>query len=62
MGIPPPPRASRLRRLAEELSESGFDPGGDEAWRELVLIELHNTRNRALVYHFTKVPEEAARK
>jgi hypothetical protein len=33
-----------------------------EGGGELVLIELHNTRNRALVYHFTKVPEEAARK
>ena len=29
---------------------------------ELVLIELHNTRSRPLVYHFTKVAEEAAKK
>jgi hypothetical protein len=29
---------------------------------ELVLIELHNTRNRPLVYHFTKVAEEPAKK
>jgi len=27
-----------------------------EGDRELVLIELHSTRNRPLVYHFTKVP------
>ncbi len=33
-----------------------------EGGTELVLIELHNTRDRALVYHFTKVPEEAAKK
>ncbi|RFC45051.1 MAG: hypothetical protein DUW69_001899 [Verrucomicrobia bacterium] len=29
---------------------------------ELVLIELHNTRSRPLVYHFTKVAEAAAKK
>lgn len=29
---------------------------------ELVLMELHNTRDRALTYHFTKVPAEAATK
>jgi len=28
----------------------------------LLLIELHNTRHRPLVYHFTKVPTEAAAK
>lgn len=28
----------------------------------LVLIELHNTRNRPLVYRFKKVPAEAAKK
>ncbi|MBK8856254.1 MAG: hypothetical protein IPN11_00785 [Opitutaceae bacterium] len=28
----------------------------------LLLIELHNTRHRPLVYHFTKVPAEAAAK
>jgi hypothetical protein len=31
---------------------------GDQA---LVLIELHNTRNRPLVYRFKKVPAEAAK-
>jgi hypothetical protein len=29
---------------------------------ELVLIELHSTRPRPLVYQFTKVPEESAKK
>ncbi len=29
---------------------------------ELVLIELHNTRSRPLVYHFTKVAEATAKK
>ena len=29
---------------------------------ELELIELHNTRDRPLVYHFAKVPAEAATK
>ena len=33
-----------------------------EGGSELVLIELHSTRSRPLVYHFTKVPEEAAKK
>ena len=33
-----------------------------EGDRDLVLIELHSTRSRPLVYHFTKVPEEAAKK
>ena len=33
-----------------------------EGGTELVLIELHNTRDRALVYRFTKVPAEAAKK
>lgn len=28
----------------------------------LVLIELHDSRSRPLVYHFTKVPETAAKK
>jgi hypothetical protein len=32
---------------------------GDQA---LVLIELHSSRTRPLVYRFTKVPEEAAKK
>jgi hypothetical protein len=26
----------------------------------LLLVELHNTRHRPLVYHFTRVPAEAA--
>ena len=33
-----------------------------EGERTLVLIELHNTRNRPLVYRFKKVPAEAAKK
>lgn len=33
-----------------------------EGGNELVLIELHNTRSRPLVYRFTKVPAEAAKK
>jgi hypothetical protein len=33
-----------------------------EGGGELVLVELHSTRSRPLVYHFTKVPEEAAKK
>jgi hypothetical protein len=33
-----------------------------EGGQELVLIELHSTRDRPLVYHFTKVPAEAAKK
>jgi len=33
-----------------------------EGGTELVLIELHSTRDRPLVYHFMKVPEEAAKK
>jgi hypothetical protein len=33
-----------------------------EGGNELLLIELHSTRSRPLVYHFTKVPEEAAKK
>ncbi len=33
-----------------------------EGGNELLLIELHNTRNRPLMYRFTKVPEEAAKK
>lgn len=33
-----------------------------EGDNELVLIELHNTRSRPLVYRFTKVPAEAAAK
>ena len=32
-----------------------------EGGNELLLIELHSTRSRPLVYHFTKVPEEAAK-
>lgn len=32
-----------------------------EGGTELVLIELHNTRSRPLVYHFAKVPAEAAK-
>jgi len=32
---------------------------GDET---LLLIELHSTRSRPLVYRFTKVPAEAAKK
>jgi len=30
----------RLMRLEEELTEAGFDPGGDDAWRALLLGEL----------------------
>ena len=33
-----------------------------EGGNELLLIELHSTRDRPLVYHFTKVPAEAAKK
>jgi hypothetical protein len=33
-----------------------------EGGQQLLLIELHSTRERPLVYHFTKVPAEAARK
>ena len=33
-----------------------------EGGNDLVLIELHSTRSRPLVYHFTKVPAEAAKK
>ena len=33
-----------------------------EGGSDLVLIELHNTRSRPLVYRFTKVPAEAAKK
>jgi len=33
-----------------------------EGGKELLLIELHSTRERPLVYHFTKVPAEAAKK
>ncbi len=33
-----------------------------EGDNELVLIELHHTRNRPLVYLFTRVPAEAAQK
>lgn len=33
-----------------------------EGGQTLLLIELHNTRNRPLVYQFTKVPAEAAKK
>jgi len=32
-----------------------------EGGNELVLIELHHTRSRPLVYRFTKVPAEAAK-
>lgn len=32
-----------------------------EGGNDLVLIELHNTRSRPLVYRFTKVPAEAAK-
>jgi hypothetical protein len=32
-----------------------------EGGNELVLIELHSTRSRPLVYRFTKVPAEAAK-
>lgn len=32
-----------------------------EGDQDLVLIELHNTRNRPLVYRFKKVPAEAAK-
>ena len=33
-----------------------------EGGNELVLIELHSTRSKPLVYRFTKVPAEAAKK
>ena len=33
-----------------------------EGGQTLLLIELHNSRNRPLIYQFTKVPEEAAKK
>jgi hypothetical protein len=33
-----------------------------EGGQQLLLIELHSTRERPLVYHFTKVPAEAAKK
>jgi hypothetical protein len=33
-----------------------------EGGETLLLIELHNTRDRPLVYRFTKVPAEAAKK
>lgn len=33
-----------------------------EGGGSLLLIELHSTRSRPLVYRFTKVPEEAAKK
>lgn len=33
-----------------------------EGGQALLLIELHDTRNRPLVYRFTKVPAEAAKK
>lgn len=33
-----------------------------EGGKELLLIELHSTRERPLVYRFTKVPAEAAKK
>ena len=33
-----------------------------EGGEALLLIELHSSRNRPLVYRFTKVPEEAAKK
>jgi hypothetical protein len=33
-----------------------------EGGQTLLLIELHNTRERPLVYQFTKVPAEAAKK
>jgi hypothetical protein len=33
-----------------------------EGDRELLLIELHSSRPRPLIYQFTKVPEEAAKK
>ncbi len=33
-----------------------------EGGNELVLIELHSTRSRPLIYQFTKVPAEAAKK
>ncbi|MGH9023843.1 MAG: hypothetical protein ACRDV9_12220, partial [Acidimicrobiia bacterium] len=33
-------KAGRLRRLAEELEESGFAPGGTKAFRELLLEEI----------------------
>lgn len=33
-----------------------------EGGNDLLLIELHSTRDRPLVYHFTRVPAEAAKK
>ena len=33
-----------------------------EGGQTLLLIELHNTRDRPLIYQFTKVPAEAAKK
>src|SRR5689334_21108811 len=39
MGHRPPPSPARLRRLAEELEESGLDLDGDE-WRGLLLPEI----------------------
>ena len=33
-----------------------------EGGQTLLLVELHNTRDRPLVYRFTKVPAEAAKK
>jgi hypothetical protein len=33
-----------------------------EGDQTLLLIELHSSRSRPLVYRFTRVPEEAAKK
>jgi hypothetical protein len=39
-GFMPHPGAGRLRRLAEDLEESGLPPGGTEPFREMLLEEI----------------------
>jgi hypothetical protein len=40
MGAERTPSPARLRRLVEELAEDGFELGGTDEWRALVLVEL----------------------
>jgi hypothetical protein len=48
------PSAARLRRLVEELTESGFAFDGSDEWREMVLIELDYALRPAV--HERRVP------
>ena len=54
-------RVERFLRFAPN-AKTIMELGSLEGGQTLLLIELHSTRERPLVYLFTKVPAEAAKK